>query len=103
MTDDSRHEQLPAETRGTTMSRREMLKKAGLAAMGAGLAASVSRGSDPASSHSQSYPSRVNTKSNAREAFDYRLLLGWINDNSNRPLAGKRWPITDIDEQTVND
>jgi hypothetical protein len=37
------------------------------------------------------------------EAFEYRLLLGWINDNSNRPLSGGRWPITTIDEQTVRD
>lgn len=35
--------------------------------------------------------------------FQHRLLLGWINDNSPRPLTGKRWPITDIDEQTVAD
>ena len=34
-------------------------------------------------------------------AFQRRLLLGWINDNSDRPLSGKRWPITDIDERTV--
>ena len=62
------------------MSRRELLKTAGLASAGAGLA----RGANGSSG-----------------VFDYRLLLGWINDNSSRPLAGKRWPITDVDEQTV--
>jgi hypothetical protein len=35
--------------------------------------------------------------------FDYRLLLGWINDNSSRPLSGKRWPITDVGPHTVAD
>ena len=38
-----------------------------------------------------------------RRTFEYRLLLGWINDNSTRPLAGSRWPITTVDEQTVKD
>lgn len=37
------------------------------------------------------------------DAFSYRLLLGWINDNSSRPLAGSRWPITTINEETVSD
>lgn len=102
MTDNSPYEEMPAGTRAKSMSRREMLKRAGLAAVGAGLAASAS-GASALSNPSQSNLSGVNAKSDARGAFDYRLLLGWINDNSNRPLAGKRWPITDIDEQTVKD
>lgn len=62
------------------ISRRTLLKTALLATAGSALASpSAPRG----------------------KPFDYRLLLGWINDNSARPLAGKRWPITDIDEQTV--
>ena len=65
------------------VSRRDVLRAAGLAAAGAGLASTAA----PA----------------AGRSFEHRLLLGWINDNSNRPLAGKRWPITEIDEQTVKD
>ena len=75
------------------MNRRKMLKTAGLAAVGAGLAFAA-----PGSS-SQAPAARPQADS----AFDYRLLLGWINDNSSRPLVGKRWPITDIDERTVKE
>ncbi len=35
--------------------------------------------------------------------FEHRLLLGWINDNSSVPLAGKRWPIIDVGERTIAD
>ena len=35
--------------------------------------------------------------------FRHRMLLGWINDVSSRPRAGKRWPIIDVDEQLVRD
>jgi hypothetical protein len=31
------------------------------------------------------------------------MLLCWINDVSSRPVAGKRWPIIDVDEQTLSD
>jgi hypothetical protein len=78
-----------------SMSRRRLLKTASLAAASAGLAASRTALSTQTQAGVRG-PSAGN-------AFDYRLLLGWINDNSNRPLAGKRWPITDIDEQTVKD
>jgi hypothetical protein len=33
----------------------------------------------------------------------HRMLLGWINDVSSQPRAGKRWPIIDVDEQLVRD
>ena len=66
------------------MSRRRLLKTVGLAVAGSGLVGAAAQ-------------------DGAGKRFDHRLLLGWINDNSNRPLAGKRWPITDIDEQTVRD
>ena len=72
---DCRHDSL-------RFSRRTLLKTAGLAAGGAGLVHPAAAGG---------------------QAFDYRLLLGWINDNSTRPLAGSRWPITTVDEQTVQD
>jgi hypothetical protein len=85
-----------------SISRREMLKIAGLGAVGAGLAVSasgVSNSNDP----TQTGPRQANAGSIAGKMFDYRLLLGWINDNSSLPLTGKRWPIVDVDEQTVTD
>jgi len=81
------------------MSRRKMLNTVGLAAVGAGLALSATSSSRRAEA---GVPGR-RPGPNAVNAFGYRLLLGWINDNSNRPLAGSRWPITDINEQTVRD
>ena len=71
-----------------TLSRREMLKFTGLAAAGAVLPIAC-----PAK--------QVDAPSRPGKTFDYRLLLGWINDNCTRPLTGKRWPIVDVDEQTV--
>ncbi|GCE14489.1 hypothetical protein [Tengunoibacter tsumagoiensis] len=35
--------------------------------------------------------------------FRHKVLLGWINDISSIPRTGKRWPIIDIDEQTMQD
>lgn len=84
------------------MNRREMLKLTGLAAAGAGMAMAAS-GVTHSPALKRTDLGRQNLGSNAGQAFDYRLLLGWINDNSNRPLTGKRWPITDIDEQTLKD
>lgn len=75
------------------MNRRKMLKTAGLAAVGARLAFAT----PGASSQTPAAGPQADS------AFDYRLLIGWINDNSSRPLAGKRWPITDIAERTVRD
>jgi hypothetical protein len=73
------------------ITRRSLLKAAGLASTGIGLAAAAAgaprRAPDP----------------DASKAFEYRLLLGWINDNSKRPLSGRRWPITDIDKRTVSE
>ncbi len=82
------------------MTRRAMLKLAGLAAAGTGLAVS-----NPCATAHSSETTFLNDngKPGKGKAFDYRLLLGWINDNSNRPLSGKRWPITDVDKQTVKD
>jgi hypothetical protein len=71
-------------------TRRTLLKIAALAAAGAGKAF--------AAGHEGSLPQTAR-----RRTFQYRLLLGWINDNSTRPLAGSRWPITTVDEQTVKD
>jgi len=73
-----------------------MLKTAGMVAAGAGLAVS-------ASASSSRIQDRVRPAASMSEAFEYRLLLGWINDNSNRPLSGGRWPITTVDEQTVRE
>ena len=81
------------------ITRRMMLQTVGLAAACAGRAASDA---GPCNRSRTSASDRV-ADSNTRPAFDYRLLLGWINDNSNRPLVGKRWPITDIDDQTVKE
>ncbi|MCC7145733.1 MAG: hypothetical protein IT443_04750 [Phycisphaeraceae bacterium] len=36
-------------------------------------------------------------------AFRHRMLLDWINDVSTPLRAGKRWPIIDVDEQTLRD
>ena len=71
------------------ISRREVLKLSSLGAV----AAAFPR------LRSSAFPA---TQPAARD-FQFRLLLGWINDNSNRPLTGSRWPITAIDEQTVKD
>jgi hypothetical protein len=71
-------------------TRRTLLKIAALAAAGAGKAF--------AAGHEGSLPQTAR-----RRTFQYRLLLGWINDNSTRPLAGSRWPITTVDWQTVKD
>ena len=81
------------------ISRRDVLKTAGLAVAGAGLAARILASSICAQSVASGLPSG----SGVGNAFDYRLLLGWINDNTNRPLRGSRWPITTVDEQTVKD
>ncbi|GCE20120.1 hypothetical protein [Dictyobacter kobayashii] len=35
--------------------------------------------------------------------FRHRVLLGWINDISTIARKGKRWPIIDLDEQTLRD
>ncbi len=75
-----------------------MMKAAGLAAAGAGLTIS------DANAFSETGGAGRRPDANTGNApYEYRLLLGWINDNSSRPLAGKRWPITDLDEQTVED
>jgi len=81
------------------ISRRTLLKTAGLAATGAGFTASAAQSSSQTPAGGVDRPHDPKTGS----AFEYRLLLGWINDNSSRPLTGKRWPIADIDEQTVAD
>jgi hypothetical protein len=78
----------PQSSNATT--RRGVLKTAALATVCAGRAISAA--------HEFSRPQPA-----ARKAFDYRLLRGWINDNSTRPLAGRRWPITAVDEQAVKD
>ena len=80
------------------MPRRAMLKLAASAAACLGLADD----SLGAALAPRDLPRKIRQPRKGK-AFDYRLMLGWINDNSNRPLAGKRWPITDIDEQTVQD
>ena len=84
----------------TPMTRRAMLKLAGVAAAGTGLAVSTPCAT---ARPNETKGLQYNDKPGTGRAFDYRLLLGWINDNSSRPLAGKRWPITDVDEQTVKD
>ena len=69
------------------LTRREMLKLTAMTATGAALGVrSVGK--------AEKVPTRP---------FDYRLLLGWINDNCPRPLTGKRWPIIDVDERTATD
>lgn len=70
-----------------------MLKHAGLTAAGAGLSIVTASAVEP---------NRA-AQSQRRNGLDYRLLLGWINDNCSRPLAGKRWPIVDVDERTVSE
>ncbi len=72
-----------------SVSRRDLLKLAGGAVASAAMT-----------------PSAVHTPQPARsggKGYDFRLLLGWINDICHRPLVGKRWPITDVDERTVEE
>lgn len=83
-----------------SISRRELLRLTGLGAVGTGMDHARLSANDTASSYSLLDPESGTAHD---KAFDYRLLLGWINDNSTRPLQGKRWPITDVDQQTVSD
>ena len=83
-----------------SVSRRKLLKVASLGAAGTGLVHAGLSVHDAESSYARAVPEGGSAQGNA---FDYRLLLGWINDNSTRPLLGKRWPITEVDEQTVSD
>jgi hypothetical protein len=69
------------------ISRRQMLKLSGMAAASASL--SLSTVAAEPHGEARRHPGR---------SFDYRIILGWINDNSSRPLVGKRWPIVDVDE-----
>ncbi|GCE30963.1 hypothetical protein KDA_64470 [Dictyobacter alpinus] len=39
----------------------------------------------------------------AATSFRHRVLLNWINDISTIARRGKRWPIIDLDEQTLHD
>ncbi|HLH53310.1 MAG TPA: hypothetical protein VKY92_06810 [Verrucomicrobiae bacterium] len=66
-----------------------MIKLAGLAAAGTAIALRS--------------PAKDALEEAAPRPFDYRLLLGWINDNCPRPLMGKRWPIIDVNDATVAD
>jgi len=85
------------------MSRRDMLRTTGRATAAAGLAISIDLpDAAPRIGLGQELrKGESDTPSQSR--FDYRLLLGWINDISHRPLAGKRWPITDVDQRIVEE
>lgn len=72
---------------GRQITRRQMVELAGLAAVGTAFALRS--------------PAKDVVETPAARPFDYRLLLGWINDNCPHPLIGKRWPIIDVDERTV--
>ena len=85
------------------MNRRDMLKTAGAAALGFGLGLRSLGSGGHASGDGASSPLAPRPERTAATGFTHRLLLGWINDNSSRPLSGKRWPIVDMGEDTVLD
>jgi hypothetical protein len=85
-----------------------MLKTVGAATLGFGLGLRSPGGDGPEAGDGREglprpLPPPSRPERPAAAGFTHRLLLGWINDNSSRPLSGKRWPIVDMGEDTVRE
>ncbi len=53
---------------------------------------------------SNRFPWKLSESMNTHSTrFKYRMLLGWVNDISPKPLQGKPWPDISIDSSTVKD